>query len=77
MLRFDIDKYELDIPQAFLINWDDYAQVLENMQAPRTEIHSADGVTTSIKTFGDTLHNAFRKVARPQQRVVDFADCMS
>lgn len=63
MLKFDVgyDRiYDLDIPQAYLVDWDDYAHVLRNIKTPLTEIHSADDVITSIKAFRDTLHNAFK-----------------
>lgn len=65
VLRFEVGEFYLEIPQAFSVNWEDLGHVLKNMGAPPTEIHCDEGVTSFIQVFGDSLQNAFQKVAKP------------
>lgn len=53
------------ISKIFSVNLENFRDVLEGMDTPTTDIHTADDATSSIKAFGDSFHNAFKEVSKP------------
>lgn len=62
VLSLGMADLQINNLEAFPVNWQDFRHVVEG-----TKIPSADDVTSSIETFGDSFYNMFKQDLKQRQ----------